>query len=77
VSAEKAVTLVLVNWRGQPVRNLTVQADATLGLPHTEALHVERASGAKVTVVEAASAPGELSFVLDLDVADAIVLRWE
>ena len=57
MSAEKAVTLVLVNWRGQPVRNLTVRADATLGLPHAEALHVERASGAKVTAVEAASAP--------------------
>ena len=75
---EKAVAVVLVNWRGQPVQNLTVHADSTLGLPSAEKLHVERASGEKVTAgVAGGAAAGGLTFVLDLDVADAIVLRWE
>ena len=53
-----------------------MHADATtLGLPSAEKLHVERASGEKVAVGGAKA--GELTFVLDLDVADAVVLRWE
>jgi len=67
IQAKQGTLIPLINWTGKPVKGLTVTVsiDAPAG-------KVELASGKEVKVMRAG---GKQTFTLDLDVADALILR--
>lgn len=67
VHAKSGTLIPLINWTGSPIKGLTVQVVAP-----TPTAKAELASGKPVQVKREA---GRQVFTLDLDVADALVLR--
>jgi hypothetical protein len=67
VQSKSGTLIPLVNWTGKPIKGLTVTV--TIATPTAK---VELASGGKVEVKREA---GKQTFTLDLDVADALILR--
>jgi hypothetical protein len=77
--SKKGVAIPLVNWAGQALKNLTV----TINIDAVKkGMKATLATGAQVTEVPSASDGGGndgedagVTFRLDLDVADALILR--
>ena len=67
IESQRGVVIPLVNWSGSPVRKLTVEV--RIDVPTHQ---VELASGKPV---KATVRDGKSIFTLDLDVADALILR--
>jgi hypothetical protein len=67
IQAKQGTVISLINWSGTPQKNLKVTVDVPVS-----AKQVSLASGA---TVKTSREDGKLVFTLDLDVADALILR--
>ena len=72
IESAHGIAIPLVNWSGAPIKGLRV----TLAAKDLRTGQVSLAGGGKVEPVKDSSVPeGKAVLMLDLDVADALILR--